>query len=94
MESGSELLANPRGTAAVGPLRARLPDTEPTALLDRLVLAIYVLAWAALVPRFVVALLMAAFRLSGYPAAYNALYHPLAWTDFVTPGRTCCWSWQ
>ena len=39
-------------------------------------------------PRFVVVLLMTAFRLSGYPVgAYKPVDHPLAWTD-CGRGRT------
>ena len=53
---------------------------------SRLVTLLYVIAWAALVPRFMIALLMGGARLAGYPAVMTALYYPFAWADFIRTG--------
>ena len=55
-------------------------------LLDRLVRGLYVLAWAALVPRFVMAMVVAILYVARYRAASAAMHGPLAWTDRIRTG--------
>ncbi len=59
------------------------PAGSRPRLVDSAVRFFYTVAWATLVPRLLLGMLMGGCRLRGYSTAFIALYYPFAWVDVI-----------